>query len=67
MVQWTGRQLPVPGPAVACWQANRRTYTDDQLRQAVAGATNWSCVMVTLGKTPGSGTQAGEPSLIDWG
>jgi hypothetical protein len=37
---------------------NKRTYTDDQLRQAIAIGTNWSNVMVALGKTPGSGTTA---------
>jgi hypothetical protein len=38
--------------------ANRRTYADSQLREAVATSANWSSVMVALGKTPGSGTQA---------
>jgi len=38
--------------------ANRRTYTDDQLRKAVVSATCWTQVMVALGKAPGSGTQA---------
>jgi len=38
--------------------SNKRTYTDDQLRQAIAIGTNWSNVMVALGKTPGSGTTA---------
>ena len=37
---------------------NKRTYTDDQLRQAIAVGTNWSNVMVALGKTPGSGATA---------
>lgn len=35
---------------------NHRTYTDEQLREAVALSTNWSAVMVAIGKKPGSGT-----------
>lgn len=35
---------------------NKRTYTDEQLRLAVASCTNWSAVMATLGKKPGNGT-----------
>lgn len=35
---------------------NRRTYTDDQLRNAIASSTNWSAVMVAIGKKSGSGT-----------
>lgn len=34
---------------------NRRTYTDDQLRDAVAKCTTWGEVAVMLGKTPRSG------------
>lgn len=30
---------------------NRRTYTDDQLRDAVASSTNWAQVMRAIGKT----------------
>jgi len=41
--------------------ANQRTYTDDQLREAIAAATCWTEVMAALGKTPGSGTQAVKP------
>ena len=37
--------------------ANRRTYTDEQLREAVASATCWSAVMRSLGKASGRGTQ----------
>lgn len=33
---------------------NPRTYTDDQLRRAVASSTNWTQVMRALGKSPGS-------------
>ena len=38
--------------------ANIRTYTDEQLAAAVAGASCWSQVMRALGKAPGGGTQA---------
>lgn len=36
--------------------ANRRTYTEDQLREAVATSRSWSAVMAALGKTPGNGS-----------
>jgi hypothetical protein len=35
---------------------NPRIYTDQQLRAAVAASTNWSAVMVAIGRKPGSGT-----------
>jgi hypothetical protein len=34
-----------------------RSYTDEQLRVAVAESANWSAVMVAIGKKPGSGTK----------
>lgn len=34
---------------------NKRTYTDEQLRDAVAGSRTWGEVAVALGKTPRSG------------
>ncbi len=34
-----------------------RTYTDEQLREAVAASTNWSQVMAAIGKKPGNGTK----------
>jgi len=37
--------------------SNPRRYTDQQLRAAVAASTNWSAVMVAIGKKPGSGTE----------
>lgn len=36
---------------------NPRRYTDEQLRNAIATSTNWSQVMVAIGKKPGSGTR----------
>lgn len=36
---------------------NPRTYTDAQLREAVAASTNWSQVLVAIGKKPGSGSK----------
>jgi PD-(D/E)XK endonuclease len=33
---------------------NPRTYTDEQLRTAVASSTNWTQVMRALGKSPGN-------------
>jgi len=37
--------------------ANKRTYTDDQLRAAVTASTNWTEVQRALGKTPGSASK----------
>jgi hypothetical protein len=36
---------------------NKRSYTDDQLREAVASSISWTQVLVALGKKPGSGYQ----------
>ena len=36
---------------------NRRSYTDDQLREAVASSVSWTEVLTALGKKPGSGYQ----------
>jgi hypothetical protein len=36
---------------------NPRRYTDQQLCAAVAASTNWSAVMVAIGKKPGNGTE----------
>lgn len=33
---------------------NRRTYSDDQLREAVVSSTSWTEVLSALGKKPGS-------------
>ena len=38
--------------------ANKRTYTDEQLRDAVAESTNWTQVMRAIGKSPGSSNKA---------
>jgi hypothetical protein len=38
--------------------ANKRTYTDDELYEAIRLSTCWSEVMAALGKSPGSGTSA---------
>lgn len=35
-----------------------KSYTEDQLRQAVASSTTWAGVMTALGKTHGNGTAA---------
>jgi hypothetical protein len=37
--------------------AHPRTYTDEQLREAVAASSNWSQVMAAIGKKPGNGTK----------